>query len=92
MSWVPLRSAEKSAYSLCMKMAENHSLTIKSFKKDRSVEITRLPQSYRINEEGFEKQIYEITEDNLKHELKKIIEKEFPRSHQVMLTTRPRIL
>ena len=88
MSWVPLRSAEKSAYSLCMKMTENHSLTIKSFKKDRTVEITRLSGSFRINEEGFENNTYEIEEDKLKHESKKIIEKEFPRSHQVMLTIR----
>jgi len=91
MSWVPLRSAEKSAYSLCMKMNENHSLTIKSFKKDRTVEITRLSNSYRINEDGFEKQVYEIGIDKLKHELKKLIEKEFPRSHQVMLTIRSKV-
>lgn len=71
-------------------MAEGHSLTIKSFKKDRSVEITRLRNSFLIGEDGFEKKSYEIKEEGLRHELKKIIEREFPRSHKVMVSTRSR--
>ena len=83
-----MKSVEKSAFSLCTKMTGNQSLTLKSFKKDRSVEITKLGDSYFIIEDGFEKNSFEINEGELKHELKRLIEREFPRSHKVMLSTR----
>lgn len=73
-----------------MKMTENHSSTIMSFKKDRSVEITSLSQSHCINEEGVEEQTHEIVEGKLRDDLKTIIEREFLISLKVTFTIRSR--
>ena len=63
--------------------------TICSFKKDRSIKAytqnTKKGIIYFLNEEGYDTQTFMFTEKKEFHkQMKKLIEKEFPRSHKLL--------
>ncbi|AAT42812.1 hypothetical protein [Picrophilus oshimae] len=86
MPWVPIKGVEKSIYSMCMKLNDGYTVTLKSFKKDRIVSIKRCNDNFHINVDGFVKNDYNVNADDLKRILKDLINEEFPRSHQVMVS------
>lgn len=86
MPWIPIRSVDKHVHSMLIKMDDNHMLTIKSFKKDRTVTVKKFGGEFNIIEEGFRNQNLTIDEKSLKKTMKDIIDLEYPRSHKVMVS------
>ena len=86
MPWIPIRSVDKHVHSMLIKMDDNHMLTIKSFKKDRTVTVKKFGGEFNIIEEGFRNQNFTVDEKSLKKTMKDIIDLEYPRSHKVMVS------
>jgi hypothetical protein len=72
---------------MAIKMKDGHVLTVKSFKKDRIVSIKRAGGSFEIEEDGFRKEKLTVDEEGLKKSIKGIIDFEFSRSHELMVTS-----
>jgi hypothetical protein len=90
MPWVSIRSAEKTTLNLLARMDDTSILTIKSFKKDRTATILKNDNIFQVNEDGFRKKIFRVDSDHIRKSIREIIEVEFPRSHQVMISVRSR--
>jgi len=90
MPWVSIRSAEKTTLNLLARMDDSSILTIKSFKKDRIATIVKINNIFQVNEDGFRKESFSVDSDHLRKSIREIIETEFPRSHQVMISVRSR--
>ena len=86
MGWVSINGIEKAILSESIKLKPDYKVVIKSFKKDRIVEIQKYNNEFKILEKGFMKKTFQVKEDELKHIIKKLIDYEFPRSHRVMVT------
>ncbi len=87
MPWLPKKAAEKNVMFVLTKMEEDRIITLKSKKKDRIISIKKKDKTYFIHENGFKNEDYEVPDDNnLKKVLKELIEFEFPRSHEILLT------
>jgi phage-related tail protein len=86
MPWMPIRSIDKHVHTMLAKMDNNHMLIIKSFKKDRIVTVKKTGEKFTVVEEGFRNQSIDVNEKDIKKAMKDILELEYPRSHQVMVT------
>lgn len=86
MPWMPIRSIDKHVHTMLAKMDSNHMLIIKSFKKDRIVTVKKTGEKFTVIEEGFRNQSTDVDEKDIKKAMKDILELEYPRSHQVMVT------
>lgn len=65
-----------------------HSLDIRPYKRNRSVQITKLGEdSYRVVEDGFFTDEFLSGADKIRRHLKALIGKEFPRSTKVRMYT-----
>jgi len=61
-------------------------IDVRSYKRDRSLLIIKLPGGYfRIVENGFEQHEFELDESALKKTLKTLVKREFPRSNKIRL-------
>ncbi|KJE49359.1 MULTISPECIES: hypothetical protein [Acidiplasma] len=88
MPWIPKKAVEKTVYSSLLKMDNGRLISLKTKKKDRSVTIYKDNNLYKIIEDGFKNESYEIgDEKELKKMLKTLIEIEFPRSHEILVTS-----
>ncbi|WP_419786901.1 hypothetical protein [Pseudodesulfovibrio sp.] len=66
------------------KLGVGRELVLLTYKRDRSVTVSRLTeQRYRITENGFEKNIQETGPAGLKGRLKSLLKREFPRSNKI---------
>ncbi len=88
MPMIPARSAEKNVYGTALKLKDGYTISIKSFKKDRVITITKHRNSYVIVENGFSKGRFEASGDELKKRIKELISKEFPRSHELSVAVK----
>ena len=86
MPWMQIRSIDKHVHTMLAKMDNNHMLIIKSFKKDRIVTVKKTGEKFTVVEEGFRNQSIDVNEKDIKKAMKDILELEYPRSHQVMVT------
>ncbi len=87
MPWMPKKAVEKTAYSSSLKMDNNRIITLKTHKKDRIVSIKKTVEGYELTEDGFKNEIYKTNDEKeLKKLLKDLIEIEFPRSHEILVT------
>lgn len=86
MGWVSINGIEKTVYNQALKLGEGQYIYLKSFKKDRVISITKNNDSFIVDESGFEKNEFTLNDKDIKHFIKRLIDKEFPRSHQLMLT------
>ncbi|MCL5404269.1 MAG: hypothetical protein M1125_00295 [Candidatus Marsarchaeota archaeon] len=86
MPWILIRSVDKHLYKMAMKMNDGYSITVKSFKKDRIVTIKRAGNNFEIYEDGFKKERLTVDENALKKAIKDIIDFEYPKSHELMVT------
>ncbi len=85
--WMPKKAVEKSVYSTSLKMENNRIITLKTRKKDRTVSIKKIDNKYELTEDGFKKAVYRVNDEKtLKKSLKDLIEMEFPRSHEILVT------
>lgn len=70
----------------CKRLAIGDYIEVASYKRDRSLLIVRLDaDQLRLIERGFEEQTLEVGEDELRHALRPLIKREFPRSHKLRL-------
>ena len=68
------------------KLPVGHAIDLRTYKRDRSLVIVRLPdERLRIIEDGFEKNEFQIETQALPKLLKVLLKKEFPRSNKVRL-------
>ena len=68
------------------KMAIGDSLTLLTWKKDRSVRLTLLENgNIEAHESGFVAQTILVRPDRLRKVLKTLLKREFPRSHKIRL-------
>jgi hypothetical protein len=59
-------------------------IELRPYKRNRSVLIEKLENNYfRITENGFFQDVFEISSKELNRILKKILKREFPRSHKI---------
>ncbi len=86
---MPKKAVEKSVVSTLIKMGDGRIITMKSKKKDRTVSIIKEKNNYKIHENGFKNEYYVISEQgDLKKIIRELIELEFPRSHEILVTNR----
>ncbi|MCY0886037.1 MAG: hypothetical protein OWV35_09185 [Firmicutes bacterium] len=82
-------NAVRTATGMIRRLKPGYRLELLSFKKDRSVTITRLgPGSLVVAEAGFEHHRWEVGEDEALRLLRDAIDREFPRSHQLRFSVR----
>ncbi len=81
-----MKSLYRTAYSLAAKLGPGQELGMKSFKKDRIVTVSKLGSGYSIKEAGFIKEEYSVNAEELKKKIGSIIDIEFPRSHEVLVS------
>ncbi|AWR94122.1 hypothetical protein [Acidianus brierleyi] len=87
MPWIPARSADKMILGQALKLKEGKVLRIESFKGDRWIEIKKLNSNeFEINEHGYNNTTYKVKEDEMKVILRRAIDLEFPRSHQLRIS------
>ncbi len=87
MPWMPKKAVEKSVASMLINMEDHRMIAMKTKKKDRTVSIKKEKNNYRIYEDGFRNENFLISDQkNLKKTLKELIEIEFPRSHEILVT------
>lgn len=68
-------------------MENNRIITLRTRKKDRTVSIKKINNGYELTEDGFKREVYRINDEKeLKKSLKDLIEMEFPRSHEILVT------
>ncbi|WP_061950637.1 hypothetical protein [Acidiplasma cupricumulans] len=68
MPWIPKKAVEKTVYSSLLKMDNGRLISLNKQKKDRSVTIYKDNNLYKIIEDGFKNESYEIGDEK---ELKK---------------------
>ncbi|MGC8506553.1 MAG: hypothetical protein ACP5NK_07615, partial [Thermoplasmata archaeon] len=90
MPWVPAKSLEKTVLNILLSDEKDNPVSMKSFKKDRVVTITRTDNGFLVEEKGFRNVIYSVEVDRIKKTLREIIRNEFPRSHQILVTVSSR--
>jgi len=79
-------TAIKTVLERLKKMAVCHCLDLRSYKRDRSILIIKEGLDvYRVIENGFYSEIFEARGEDLRSLLKKIIKREFPRSHKLRI-------
>ncbi|ASI13907.1 hypothetical protein Mia14_0604 [Candidatus Mancarchaeum acidiphilum] len=88
MGWIAFGNAERTVYSEALKLEEGESVILSSFKKDRTIRITKGKEGFAIEEDGFENSKFSISDEELKKKIKKLLAFEFPRSHKIMLSIR----
>lgn len=86
MPWIPASSAKKLVASQAVKLAEGETLRVESFKGDRWLEVRRSGPTLVIREHGFRDATYEVQESEVRQLLGKLIDFEFPRSHQLRVS------
>ncbi|BFI76214.1 hypothetical protein [Sulfurisphaera ohwakuensis] len=86
MPWVSAKSADRLVYMQIVKLPFGKRLRVESFKGDRWIEIVKIDENnYKIIEHGFNNNVYNVTENDLKRILKELFGVEFPRSHQLRI-------
>ncbi|SMP03706.1 hypothetical protein SAMN06265339_0138 [Desulfurobacterium pacificum] len=76
----------KTLMERAKKLPIGHYLDIRTYKRNRSVLLIREGEdSYRIVENGFYQYEFKSTYKELKRLFKKILKREFPRSHKIRL-------
>lgn len=70
------------------KLPVGHGLDLRTFKRDRSIVITKLgPDEYETKENGFERASFKTDTQSMRKLLKKLLKKEFPRSNKIRVYT-----
>ncbi|MGC8597278.1 MAG: hypothetical protein ACP5NY_05090 [Thermocladium sp.] len=88
MPWISSRSADKLVIKRCFKMGVGSVLRIESFKGDRWLEIKRLDMDrFEVREHGFNESSVIVDSETLKPAVKRIMSMEFPRSHQLRISS-----
>jgi len=68
------------------KLPAGHYLDLRTYKRNRSVIIAKLPgDDLLVIEDGFFKDRFQVNSDKLKKLLMTLLKKEFPRSHKIRL-------
>ena len=80
-----LESILADFYRLTGKQSENKIIRAESFKGDRWVEIQKGDTYYIIVEHGYSNAEYKVDKKDLKSIIKRLIDREFPRSHQIRI-------
>ncbi|EZQ01911.1 MULTISPECIES: hypothetical protein [Acidianus] len=88
MAWLSARSAEKMVYGQLTKLSTGKTLRVESFKGDRWIEVKKISEDeFLVTEKGYNNVTFSVNLPQLRQTLKKIFEDEFPRSHQLRITT-----
>lgn len=70
------------------KLAIGQGIDLRTYKRDRSVVITRMDEdAFAVEEDGFEKQRFETDLKGMKKLLGKLLKREFPRSNKIRVYT-----
>jgi hypothetical protein len=89
MASISARSAHKYVMSQLERMESGYEIELLSFKKDRSVVVMKVDDGkFRIREEGYLNGEKDLDKEALSKELKKAIEREFPRSNTLFVSSR----
>ena len=68
-------------------LAVGHSLTLKTYKRDRSVTIVKQDtDAFLVRQQGFEQEEFGVAGTKLGRLLKRLLKKEFPRSNKIHLS------
>jgi hypothetical protein len=84
--WIPIKSADKLLSSQILKLPEGKVLRVESFKGDRWFEVKRNGEEFEFSEHGYRNAVFKVKKEEVKETVKRIIEVEFPRSHQLRVS------
>lgn len=77
-------NAVSTVMSRAAKLTVGSGMDLRTYKRDRSVIITRVSEDlYEVMEDGFEKNWFEVDGKGLKKLLKTLLKREFPRSNKI---------
>lgn len=89
MGMISATNAVRTATGMIRRLKPGYRLELLSFKKDRTVVVTRLgPGSLQVAEAGFEHHEWQVGDEEAIRLLRDVIEREFPRSHQLRFSVR----
>lgn len=88
MSQVPKKNALHFIFNKAGTLEESHVLRVENHKNDRYLELTRTGDGFLVRESGYTHTEYKTDLKGLKPLLGRIIEDEFPRSHQLRIKIR----
>lgn len=84
--WISARSAGKVVEQRVKQIGAGDVLKVESFKRDRWIEFTRNEDdTYGIVEHGFSNAVLTVRGADLKGEIKRLVDAEFPRSNQLRI-------
>ena len=84
--WISARSAAKVVEQRVKQISAGDMLKVESFKRDRWIQFTRNEDdTYDIVEHGFSSAMLTVSSADLKGEIKRLIDVEFPRSNQLRI-------
>ncbi len=66
------------------KIERGEKVELRPYKRNRVVSIEKIEgDEFKIVEDGFYKEVYRVSKNQLQKALKRILKKEFPRSHKI---------
>ncbi len=84
--WISARSAGKVVEQRVKQIGVGDTLKVESFKRDRWIQFTRNGEdTYSIVEHGFASGTITVSSAELKGEIRRLVEVEFPRSNQLRI-------
>ncbi|WP_237265183.1 hypothetical protein [Thermoplasma sp. Kam2015] len=89
MPMISSSGAVRDISSMVRKLKPGYEIEMKTFKKDRGIEIVKMDDgSLSINEFGFRTAEYHTSADDFDRLFKDIYQREFPRSHEIRYSIR----
>ncbi|MEM0157400.1 MAG: hypothetical protein QXN26_04970 [Thermoplasmataceae archaeon] len=84
--WISARSAAKVVEQRVKQIGPGDTLKVESFKRDRWVQFTRNgDDTYSIVEHGFVSESTTVNSTDLRGEIRRLVDAEFPRSNQLRI-------
>lgn len=85
---ITINQLESECRRALKKLTADEHLSVRSWKGDRGFSVSRLADGYRLVEDGFQNKTADFsTEAALMKEIRRLVKREFPRSHKLRFTT-----
>ncbi len=89
MASISARSAHRYVVNMLERMDSGYEIELLSFKKDRSLSIMKISETkFLVKESGYLNEERELDRESLSKDIKKALEREFPRSNTLFVSLR----